>query len=401
MRPQVADRDVVVVGAGPYGLGAAALLRRAGVDVTVFGDLMSFWRGHMPAGMLLRSSAIDGCEIGEGTGALTLTGFSRATGTTVPNPIPVETFVEYGRWYQEVAVPDLDGRLVGRIDRRGGGFELELADGDVLTARRVIVAAGIDRFAYSPTSVAHLDPELASHSSDHPDLGVFAGKRVAVIGRGQSALESAALLAENGAEVELLVRGDVTRFLRGKRLREAFGPFSWLVYPPEDVGPPGINLVTARPNVLRRMPRSTQTAIGRRAIRPAGAVWLVPRVAGVRITLQVEVVSAEETEGRQVRLRLSDGSERTVDHVLAATGYRVDIAKYPFLAEPLLRQVAVVDGYPILADGFETSVPGLHFVGAPAAWSYGPLMRFVSGTWFTSRTLRDRIAGAVRAPVAA
>ena len=260
-------------------------------------------------------------------------------------------------------------------------------------ARRVVVAAGIDRFGALPPVLAQLPRELASHSCDYGPLDVFAGREVAVVGAGQSALEFAALLHEAGASVELIVRGHQTRFLRGKRLREFFGPLSWIVYPPEDVGPPGINLLTARPNLLRRLPRSTQIAIGRRAIKPAGAVWVQPRVTGIPVTLNVEITSAEEVDGR-VRLRLSDGSERTVDHVLAATGFQVDLAKYPFISEPLLRQVTVVNGgYPVLGNGFETSVPGLHVVGAPAAWSYGPLMRFVSGTWFASRTLAQRIAG--------
>ena len=388
----MADREVVVVGAGPYGLGGAALLHRAGVDVLVFGELMSFWERNMPVGMFLRSSAVDGCEIGEGKGPLTLQAFGRATGTEIPDPLPVERFVEYGRWFQQVAVPELDPRLIASIDRRNGSFQIDLPDGETLTAKRVVVAGGIDRFAAMPSVLSQLDRSLASHSADHGPLARFAGKQVAVVGAGQSALEFAALLAEQGASVELIVRAAQTRFLRGKRLREASGPFRTFVYPPEDVGPPGINLLTARPHILRQFPRRWQTAIAKRAIRPAGAVWLMPRMGSVRTSLNVEIVSAEETEGPAVRLRLSDGSERTVDHVLAATGFRVDIAKYQFLAEPLLRQIDVTNGYPRLNSGFETSVPGLHVVGAPGAWSFGPLMRFVSGTWFASRTLAARIA---------
>ena len=207
--------------------------------MAVFGELMSFWQRHMPVGMFLRSSAVDGCEIGESSGSLTLQAFSKATGFEVPNPLPVETFVEYGRWYQQAAVPDLDPRLIDRIDRQNSGFELQLVDGDSLTANRVVVAGGIDRFASIPPVFADLPPELVSHSSSHGPLGQFAGKKVAVIGGGQSALESAALLSEQGASVELIVRAAETRFLRGKRLRDAFGPLSFLVYPPEDVGPPG------------------------------------------------------------------------------------------------------------------------------------------------------------------
>ena len=174
------------------------------------------------------------------------------------------------------------------------------------------------------------------------------------------ALEFAALLGEQGAAVELITRGEETRFLRGKRLREVFGPLSFLVYPPEDVGPPGINLLTARPDILRKLPRSTQVAIGKRAIRPAGAVWLVPRLGQLRTTLGVEVVAASESENGRVELRLSDGSTRTVDHVLAATGYRVDIAKYPFLSERLLPQIrGIADG------GFHLT---LSMAGSRARW---------------------------------
>ena len=335
----MADRNVVIIGSGPYGLGAAHHLRRAGVDVAVYGQVMSFWQRYMPDGMFLRSSAIDGCDIGEQTGPLTLASFSRATGKPIPNPLPLAMFVEYGKWYQSSAVPDLDPRLVERVERRGDGYAIELADGESITARRVVVATGIDRFAAVPAVLEGLDPQLASHSTAEGPLTGFAGKDVAVIGGGQSAFESAALLHEQGARVELIVRAPAARFLRGKRLREFFGPLSWLVYPPEDVGPPGINLLTARPQILRKLPRDTQTAIGRRAIKPAGAEWLVSRLEGVPMTLGTIVVSAEEQAGR-VRLRLSDGSERTVDHVVAGTGFKIDITKYAFLAESLLRGVA-------------------------------------------------------------
>jgi hypothetical protein len=80
-----------------------------------------------------------------------------------------------------------------------------------------------------------------------------------------------------------------------------------------------------------------------------------------------------------------------VDHVLLATGYLVDIAKYNFL-NPLLQQIKTVNGYPSLSRNFESSVHGLHFIGAPAAWSFGPLMRFVAGVDFAARRLTRGIA---------
>ena len=73
-----------------------------------------------------------------------------------------------------------------------------------------------------------------------------------------------------------------------------------------------------------------------------------------------------------------------MDHALLATGFRVDISRYTFLAPSLLKQLKIVDGYPILKSGLESSIPGLHFVGKPAAWSFGPLLGFVSGAEFAS-----------------
>ena len=91
-------------------------------------------------------------------------------------------------------------------------------------------------------------------------------------------------------------------------------------------------------------------------------------------------------------LRLDDGSVREYDLVLLATGYQVDVARYPFFARALLDRISSVRGYPVLTRHFETSSPGLHIVGAPAAWTFGPLMRFVAGSDFASRRVAAAIA---------
>ena len=91
--------------------------------------------------------------------------------------------------------------------------------------------------------------------------------------------------------------------------------------------------------------------------------------------------------GRSAPTTLDDGSAREVDHVMMATGYQVDIARYPFLDPGLLRAIKRAGGYPRLNAGFETSVRGLHFLGASASWSFGPLTKFVSGTEFSAGAL--------------
>jgi len=176
-------------------------------------------------------------------------------------------------------------------------------------------------------------------------------------------------------------------------MQHGLGPtISKLLYAPTDVGPAGISQVVARPDLVRRMPRSIQDWLRKRSIRPAGARWLVARLQNVPINLGHSIVSAAAM-GERIRVQLNDGSERTFDHVLLGTGYRVDVSKYDFLAPKLAQSIGCFQGYPRLSEGLEASVPGLHFLGAPAIWSFGPLMQFVVGTHYSSRALLRCVAG--------
>ena len=324
------DSNVLVVGAGPYGLTAAVQLRRAGVDADVFGRPMSFWR-VMPKGMLLRSNWGASSMIEHG-GPLSLDAYIAATGDSVGEPVPLEAFVRYGEWVQETAVPDVDSRSVDRVEREGSRFVVTLSGGDTVTAARVIVACGIAAFAHRPAVFAELPEHAVSHTSEHPDLGVFAGRSVAVVGSGQSALESAALLRETGASVEVLARAGEVVWLRGhsvKRRLKSLGP---VVYAPTDVGPLWYSRLVAQPGLFRHLPRESQDRIARRCIRPAGSHWLRERLAGVGFSFGVNVRAARPA-GDRVELTLDDGSRRTVDHVLLGTGFKVDVRRYGILGD--------------------------------------------------------------------
>ena len=281
---------------------------------------------------------------------------------------------------------------MSRVERQNGDFRLTLADGDAVTARQVVVAAGIGRFGRIPELFRDLPTSLVSHTSAHRDLGVFAGKRVLVVGGGQSALESGALLHEAGAEAEVLVRESRIFYLGRVPLLHRLGPVSRLIYAPAEVGPAGVSRLVSTPNLYRRMPRTLQDKFAVRSLRPAGARWLAARLEDVQITVGCAVASVEIADDR-LRIQLADGSTRLVDHVLLATGYEVDIEGYELLSPELLAEVDRVSGYPRLSGTFETSVPGLYVVGAPAAWSFGPLMRFVAGTEFAAPALARGILG--------
>jgi thioredoxin reductase len=390
--------EVAIVGAGPYGLAARAHLRVAGVETRIFGEPMRFWETRMPKGMYLRSSW-DASHIAHPDRRLTLNDFEREHGVRVSKPIPLDDFIRYGLWFQSRMAPDLDRRLVRLVEKLPDGFRLTLEDGETLRAGRVIVAAGIGKFAHRPPLFDGLPQELVSHASDHRDFGPFRGRRVVIVGGGQSALESAALLREAGAEVEVVVRATHVVWLdqRAPWLKRRFSLFQPVLYPSTDIGPPGLNLIIATPGLFRRLPGSWQKWIAYRSIRPAGAGWLVPRLGGVRITVNAGVRRAATAAGGIV-LELEDGSARRPDHVLLATGYRIDVSRFEFLGEEILERIQCADGYPLLVAGFESTVPGLHFIGAPAAHSFGPVCRFVSGTTYMGRNLAQAIKGAKRSP---
>jgi hypothetical protein len=357
---------------------------------------MEFWQRRMPAGMLLRS-AWEASRISDPRRALTLEAYEEAHALRLSRRVPLADFVEYGRWFQQRSLPDVDERMVTCVQPAAPGFRVTVEDGESLLADRVVVATGLGSFQARPVEFNGLPASLASHSSDHHELGKFAGQEVVVVGGGQSAVESAVLLQENGATVEVVTRAARIRWLiRSALLHSRLGPFHQLLYPPTDVGPPGLNWIVALPDLFRRMPRALQPRVAYRCIRPAASGWLMPRAGGVRFTLGRRIVSARPVNGR-LGLVLDDGSTRMVDHALLATGYRVDVSAYPFLSPELSAAVRTHGGYPELSGGFESTVPGLHFLGAAAAWSFGPIVRFVCGTWYTSPVVARAVVAEARA----
>ncbi|HEY6399570.1 MAG TPA: NAD(P)-binding domain-containing protein, partial [Solirubrobacteraceae bacterium] len=373
MRP---DLEVAVIGAGPHGLAAAVHLRRAGVLAHVFGEPMSFWRG-MPEGMKLRSN-LRATNMIDPAGPYSLSAHASETGRALEHPVPLENFVAYASWVQQTAVPDVDTRTVVHLERASGGFSLQCDDRQWLTARRVVVAAGIAPFARIPTGFEQLPRDRVSHTGQHRDLAEFSGRRVLVVGGGQSALESATLMTERGAaSVEVLVRAPEVVWLRGHAVIHRLGALGPIVYAPTDVGPLWYSRLVSKPELFGLLPRRVQDRIAYRCIRPACSHFVRVRLGEVTISTGLRAVGAELGEDG-LTVRVSDGSSRQIDHLMFGTGYEVDIARYPFIAGELLAQLQRVGGYPVLGRGLETSVAGLHVIGAPGAWSFGPIMRFVS-----------------------
>lgn len=378
--------EVAIVGAGPYGLAAAAHLRAAKVSVRVFGDALSFWRDNMPAGMKLRSPWV-ATHIAAPDGRYLLDDYYREAGLAIPKLLPVENFIDYGRWFQERVAPDLEPRAVTRVETRDGGFRLSLADGGEFFARRVVMATGLLGHEFRPAEFDGLPRELVFHSCEHTSSEPYRGKRVAVIGRGQSACESAALLHEAGAEVELICRGTLIwnadpaqRSTLRQTVRSLLGD---KLIPPSQVGPFPCNWVNEVPGVIRQFPQDVRDRWNEKNLRATAILWLRPRLTDVPVD-QRRTILAARRDGDGVELALDNGRKR-FDHVLLATGYRIEVDRMALLEPSLRARIERHAGMPVLSGGFESNVPGLHFIGAAAVGSFGPLLRFIAGAGFAAR----------------
>jgi hypothetical protein len=386
--------DVCVIGAGPYGLTAAAHLRAAGLNVRIFGEVMSFWRS-MPKGMLLRSTR-DGISLTDPANPLSLDDYERAMNAPLATPIERSEFIRYVDWYQRTAAPRVDTRMVKRLDRIEGGFRLMLSDGELLDVPRVVVAIGLAAFTKRLPALDGLPRDRTCHSLDLVDCTIHDGKQVLVVGSGQSALESATMLTLAGASVELVMRGQQIHWLaQADHINRESGVLAHILYPPGAIGPPGINWVVQLPWLFRSMPSVARGKIFQRAVRPAASGRMRPHVEQVAQTYGRSVVAAEMS-GERVRVRLDDGTERLVDYVVQGTGFEVDVARFGFLSREIVSTIETIGGQPRLRQAFESSIPGLHFLGAASDLSYGPLMRAIAGTRYAASAVARRASAGAR-----
>jgi cation diffusion facilitator CzcD-associated flavoprotein CzcO len=386
------DCDVAVVGAGPYGLSLGAHLSLATVGTRLFGRPMSFWRHNMPKGMTLRSPW-DASHIADPDNLLSLDAYAAVSSRGRPDPLGRDDFIRYGDWFQEMALPDLDVRNVEKIEPAARGFRLTLQDGLPLAARHVVIATGLANQEFRPTPFRGLPAELVSHTVDHASLDAFRGRRVAVIGRGQSACESAALLAEAGADVEMICRGAIRWSGSQKSGYAHRGAVAWRAHnflaARSGLGPFPLNWLNAAPDTMHRVPPGWRVWLDGFGLRASAAAWLKPRLAGVRIDAGRRIHRARpDRDG--LTLDMDNGS-RSFDHVLLATGYKIDIARLGFLGPELTSRIITDEGSPVLSPSYESSVPGLHFIGASAIKSFGPLLGLVAGAGHAARAVTAHV----------
>jgi cation diffusion facilitator CzcD-associated flavoprotein CzcO len=387
------DTDVTIIGAGPYGLSLAAHLRARRVAFRIFGDSMRFWR-DMPVGVNLKSLAF-ATSIYLPKGGHTYPQWCRDHGLEDFEPCTMQSFAAYGCEMQKQFVPDLEEAFVTNVALQNGTFQVTLANAEQFNSRRVVVCTGLSGLAHIPEELRSLGQERMRHTFDISDYGEFRNKRVAVIGAGASAIEAGALVREAGGSSEVFVRGPEAYFHgRAPRVRPLW----------RRIKDPTTVLGTSRsgwvlqhlPLLVHRMPLERRTRFVKRHLGPASPWWIRERVLGiVPIHVRHELVAAESS-GDRVRLNFKDGGNQIraveADFVIAGTGYDVDVARLGFLDPQLASRVMCIERAPWLNSYFESSVPGLHFVGALSFMCFGPLFRFVCGAEVAAPRLARRFS---------
>lgn len=359
--------QLLVIGAGPYALSAAAFAREQGIQTMVLGRPMGFWRQNMPEGMFLRSGPdwhLDPSAVH------TLEAYLEQRGIRPDevDPIPVSVFLGYAEWFQAAKEIEIREDFADSLAKTGGRFEAGLRSGERIRADAVIAAPGIRHYANVPGWASTLSPGCAAHTCDLVRFDDMAGARVLIIGGRQSAYEWAALIREHGAaHIDIVHRHDIPRFER----------VSWKFVDPH------VEQTLRVRGYWRNLPGGEQQAITRRFWEVGRLTlerWLAPRLDAEGITRWpgAEVIKATPRPDGQVRVLLSNGVRLAADRVVFATGYRADLSKVPYLAG-VLEQVKLSDGFPELDEAFQTSLDGLYITGFSATQDFGPFFGFAKG----------------------
>jgi cation diffusion facilitator CzcD-associated flavoprotein CzcO len=365
--------DLIIIGAGPYGISLAAHAAASRLSYVLLGYPMHFWKHQMPQDMFIRTPP-EFCSLSDAEDELTIQRFAAETGAELASPLPRPVFVDYALWFAEKAGVRFTPELAVALSKDDGVYTAVTERGQHIQARNAVVATGVEHYKYMPDVFRSLPPHLVSHTSGYTSFAAFAGKKVAVVGSGQSAWEAAALLHKEGSDVELLYRRPAANYA-GSRLSERY--LRMLGY------------------AFYKLPRAVKKTHWGQS-EGSVAHFLRPYVEGkVPETGNVTVVRAEPAPNGKASLFLSDGSGRIVDHVLSASGFRINLDRVPFLSPELLREIEREPEYsqfPKLGESFESSVEGLYFAGPLSSHSHGPTFRFLLGLRKASRAIMAGMA---------
>jgi cation diffusion facilitator CzcD-associated flavoprotein CzcO len=378
------ETDLLIIGAGPFGLALAAQATHDRIEHLMVGKPMEFWRRNMPEGMFLRSACdwhLDPLNVH------TIDAFlqSQSKNASDVEPLSLKFYLSYAEWFQQQKNIQPVPFHIQRLDHTKDDFVATASDGERLRANRVVLAPGFKHFPHIPTELRNKLPKgRFQHTCEFVEFSEAKDKRFLIIGGRQSAFEWAALLLDAGAAaVHLSHRHPSPAFAEAE--------WSWIG--------PLVDGMAENPNWFRRLSEAEREAIihrhwaeGRLKVEP----WLEPRLNDVLVTVwpNTELVSCIEDGNGELAARLTNGESLIIDHVVLATGYKVDIARLPLLAAGnILERLETRNDFPALDDHLETSVPGLFITSMPAMQDFGPFFGFTVSVRTSAKLICGRLLG--------
>jgi cation diffusion facilitator CzcD-associated flavoprotein CzcO len=374
------ETDLLIIGAGPFGLAVAARAAHDGIQHLIVGRSMEFWRQNMPKGMFLRSASdwhLDPLNVH------TIEAFLSGQGKKPSDvePLSLDFYLSYAAWFQAQKRIQPLPVYIEQLESSDGRFIATTVDGDAINARRVVLAPGFKHFAHAPEDlVARLPRDSFQHTSQFVDFSEAKDKRFLIIGGRQSAYEWAALLLEAGAAaVHVSHRHPQPTFEEAS--------WSWVNRI--------VDYMADDPSWFRRLSQVEKDKVshrmwaeGRLKLEP----WLAPRLQDQRVKVwpQTQLVSCAQQNG-ELQVSLSNGETLSVDQIVLATGYKVDIARLPILSRSLLAKPETRNGFPVLDDHFETSIPGFFITSMPAMQDFGPFFGFTISVRTSAKLICDRL----------
>lgn len=376
------ETEILIVGAGPFGLSIAAQATHDGIDHLIVGKPMEFWRQNMPKGMFLRSACdwhLDPQNVD------TIESYLQSQGKTPRDvePLSLDFYLSYCDWFQQQKRIQPLPVYIHKLARTNDRFVATTVNGDLINARRIVLAPGFKHFRYIPPELkAKLPAHSYQHTCDFIDFSNARNRRYLIIGGRQSAFEWAALLLEAGADAVHISHRHAT---------PEFDVAEW------DWINELVDSTVDNPSWFRRLSQAEKDDIshrmwaeGRLKLEP----WLAPRIKDDRVKLwpHTELASCDQQDNGELSVILTNGESFEVDHVVLATGYKVDVAQLPVLANGnLLEQLETRNGFPVLDDHFETSIPGLFITSMPAGQDFGPFFGFTVSVRTSAKLICRRL----------